>query len=108
MKITLFNDTRVDWSLHIGSEYGVNGEQRIPKGGHVTFEAPDDHDVFVKVWGRMAMVRFAEEAAVPRRPPRPKSPRPKSLESRQCILCGATIPDDGGIDVCGRCIVERQ
>lgn len=27
---------------------------------------------------------------------------------RQCALCEAPIPDDGGIDVCGRCIAELQ
>lgn len=27
---------------------------------------------------------------------------------RRCALCTDTIPDDGGIQVCGRCIVERQ
>lgn len=76
MRVTVFNDTRVDWPLHTGSERGVNGETRIPKRASVAFEVPDGHDVFVKVWGKMVMVRFAEEGAVPRTPPRPRRSRP--------------------------------
>jgi hypothetical protein len=95
MKITLFNDTHEDWSLHIGSERGVNGESRIPQRNAVTFEGPDGCDVFVKVWGSCALVR-------------PMPPEEVDAEERQCILCEAPIPDDGGIDVCGRCIAERQ
>lgn len=61
MKAVIFNDTRVDWTLHAASDQGVNGETRIPRRSAVTFEGPDGSEVFVKVWGRMAMVRFVAE-----------------------------------------------
>ena len=50
MKVTLFNDTRKDWRLHIGSIRGVHGENRVPSLSMVVFEVPDGQDVFVKVW----------------------------------------------------------
>lgn len=65
MKVTVFNDTRVDWVLHIGSERGSKGERRIPKRDAVEFEVPEDNDVFVKVWGKMAMVRYVSPDHVP-------------------------------------------
>lgn len=58
MRAVVFNDTRVDWTLHAASDRGVNGETRIPRGFTVTFEGPDGSEVFVKVWGKMAMVKF--------------------------------------------------
>jgi hypothetical protein len=73
MQITVFNDTCVDWGLHAGSERGINGERDISKHGAVVFEVPDGSDVFVKVWGRMAMVRYGGES-VAVRPVRAFSP----------------------------------
>ncbi len=70
MKVTVFNDTGVNWLLHSGSERGVNGEWNIPKHSGVGFEVPDGRDVFVKVWGHSAMVRYdGGELATTRRPP---------------------------------------
>lgn len=227
MKVTIFNDTRVSWRLHVGSERGNNGERDILKQSGVEFEVPEGKDVFVKVWGKMAMVRYGGEPlavrSVPSSLPPPMHenfdalvwraeqadihgdiftvdalrqmadglppgtvvsdnfdirrktvghvvrawidghdlyvtatfddehlfelirqneaairpgfsveamhkdeagdtvidkigvshvavvPNPIPLPGeRQCVLCEAPIPDDGGIDVCGRCIVERQ
>ena len=65
MKVTVFNDTRVDWELHAASERGSNKEHRIPKHGAVEFEVPENNDVFVKVWGRMAMVQYVRPDHVP-------------------------------------------
>lgn len=31
----------------------------------------------------------------------------EQTKQRGCVLCKRTIPDDGGIEVCGRCLVER-
>lgn len=58
-KVTVFNDTQVDWPLHIGSMRGSKGEDCIPQRSAVDFEAPDGSDMFVKVWDSMAMVRYS-------------------------------------------------
>lgn len=60
MRITVFNDTSQDWSIHTGSTQGADGESSIPKGGIVTFEGPDKSELFVKVWNDVVMVRFKE------------------------------------------------
>ena len=70
MRVVVFNDHRVDWKLHAGSEQGINGETHIPAHSAVTFEGPDGSEVFVKVWARMVL------AMPPRRrqfPPHPRS-----------------------------------
>lgn len=30
------------------------------------------------------------------------------MKQRGCVLCRRTIPNDGGIEVCGRCLAERS
>ena len=58
MKVTLFNDTRQDWKLHIGSLRGVNGENRIPAQHSIDFDLPEGSHAFVKVWDTgVVMVR---------------------------------------------------
>lgn len=58
MRVVVFNDTRVDWTLHTRSERGAKGENCIPKHSGVIFEGPDGSEAFVKVWGKVVMVRF--------------------------------------------------
>lgn len=64
MRITVFNDTREDWSIHSNSVQGVNGEHQIPKGGLVAFEGPDRSEIFVKVWHNVVMVCFRKRDSV--------------------------------------------
>ena len=87
MKVVVFNDTRVNWLLHSGSERGINGERKIPRQSAVTFEGTDGAEVFVKVWGKVVMVRFiapgTAEAMVPIRrgtPGRGRSRMPSDTE----------------------------
>ncbi len=57
MKITLFNDTLKNWLLHPASTmWGINGESCVGVQKAVVFEVPEDHDVFIKVWGACALV----------------------------------------------------
>lgn len=86
MRVVVFNDHRVDWKLHAGSEQGINGETHIPAHSGVTFEGPDGSEVFVKVWARMVMVRFEGDAMAlapvappPEFPPHPRSRRRSSM-----------------------------
>lgn len=58
MRVIIFNDTRLDWTLHSASDRGINGENHIPKNSAITFEGPEGSEVFVKVWGKAVMVRF--------------------------------------------------
>ncbi len=57
MKITLFNDTSVDWPLHSASVWGVNREDCIDAQEAVVFEVPEGYDVFLKVWDGCVMVQ---------------------------------------------------
>ena len=70
MKVTLFNDTRKDWRLHIGSLRGRNDESRVPAQQSLDFELADGEDVFVKVWetGVVLVRPFRSEPAQPQLP----------------------------------------
>lgn len=64
MKITVFNDTEMDWNLHSGSVKPVGGTNRILRHTSAEFEGPDRSDPFIKVWNGVVMVRFGEQAPV--------------------------------------------
>lgn len=69
MRITVFNDTSEDWSLHIGSARGTNDESQIRAHQFVDFEGPNDSELFVKVWNGVVMVRFTKrEVDLSKRP----------------------------------------
>ncbi len=93
MKVVVFNDTRVDWTLHSGSERGANGENRIPKHSGVTFVGPDGDEVFVKVWGKVVMVRFYKTSGVMSftAPPRSRRARMPSDAMRMNIEASANL-----------------
>ncbi len=66
MKITVFNDTEMDWNIHSGSALAVGGSSRILRHTSVEFEGPDRSDPFIKVWNGVVMVRFTKQAPVGR------------------------------------------
>ena len=70
MKVTLFNDTRKDWLLHIGSLRGVNDESRIPAQHSIVFALPEGSHAFVKVWetGVALVLPYRDAATQPELP----------------------------------------
>ncbi len=60
MRITVFNDTKMDWSFHVASVKPVGSSNRILRHTSADFEGPDRSDPFVKIWNGVVMVRFGE------------------------------------------------
>ncbi len=58
MRITVFNDTDMDWNIHSGSVQAVSGTHRILRHTSADFDGSDGCDPFVKVWNGVVMVRF--------------------------------------------------
>lgn len=69
MKITVFNDTEMDWSIHHGSVTPVGGSSRILRHTDAEFEGPDRSDPFIKVWNGVVMVRFMKQTPMGRPSP---------------------------------------
>ncbi len=63
MRITVFNDTEMDWNIHSGSAPPVSGGSRILRHTSIEFEGPDRSDPFIKVWNGVVMVCFVARAA---------------------------------------------
>lgn len=60
MRITVFNNTEMNWSFHSSSVLPLDGSSQIPRHTGTEFEGPDGSEPFIKVWEGVVMVRFEE------------------------------------------------
>ena len=58
MRVTVFNDIEMDWSIHSDSVQAVSGTRRILRHSSADFDGPNGSDPFIKVWNGVVMVRF--------------------------------------------------
>ena len=63
MRITVFNDTEMDWNIHSHSVQPVSGTSRILRHTSAIFEGPDHSDPFIKVWNGVVMVCFEKHTS---------------------------------------------